>query len=195
MTSHEKCIDNSLLNGINQTSPLHQLRMTWHQKLLQQKQAGCKYLAVTPTQTSGMQILGCVSSTNKRDANTKLSLQHKQADCKHLAVSPTSCAQVVSPTWSTNPSRDSFLGCSTNTTKKKNIPPMTMQSYTTERVIIVRELLCTQQTPHAHAPSGPRRQVSCSCGHSLPRTDELTVCLASNQRPASSIQQRRFSDM
>ena len=59
----------------------------------------------------------------------------------------------------------------------------------------IRELFCTQQKPHAHAPSRHRHQVSRSISHSLPRSDGRTVCLASNQRPASSIQQRRSSDM
>ena len=58
----------------------------------------------------------------------------------------------------------------------------------------VRELPCTQQTPHAHATSWHRRQVSCSCGHSLPRTHEPHRLPGVHGHPASPTQQPRSSD-
>ena len=97
-----------------------------------------------------------------------------QADCKYLAVSPTNQQKKAGKP---HPSDDSATLHDPNECAKSP------------------QMLCAQQTPQAMLPSGHRRQVSCSCGHSLPRTDEPTVCLASSQRPASSIQQRRSSDV
>ena len=78
----------------------------------------------------------------------------------------------------------SFLGCSTDTATKATSLRRQCNAPQQNSVQSQRIAMYTTDTP---CPcSFVACQVSCSSGHSLPRTDEPTVCMVSNGRPCFS---------
>ena len=122
------CTDSSFVNGSKQTTPIQQWRTSMHHQHTESRKS---FQSVILDQR--------FTTRSLIESNRHLHSTNGTTNCcKYQAVSPTSRAQAVSTTWSTNQSRDSFLGGSDDNA--------VLHDRTSD--LCQRVVMCTTDTPH-----------------------------------------------